>query len=69
MSLAQLLRCKTRYFTAGFAIGSKGYVDGVLERLKKPGGEFAKRKTGCSRIKHGEEAELCTLRRIQKDPL
>ena len=69
LSLAQLLRCKTRYFTAGFAIGSKGYVDGVLERLKKPGGEFAKRKTGSSRIKHGEEAELCTLRRIQKDPL
>jgi len=69
LSLAQLLRCKTRYFTAGFAIGSKGYVDGVLERLKKPGGEFAKRKTGSSRIKHGAEAELCTLRRIQKDPL
>ena len=44
-------------------------MNGVLAILQKPGYEFAKRKTGASRIKHGAEAELCSLRRIQKDPV
>jgi len=51
LSLAQLLRCRIRYFTDGLAVGSESFVESVFE-LGRPG--FSKeRKTGARRLRGG----------------
>jgi hypothetical protein len=69
LSLAQLLRCKTRYFTSGFAVGSKEYVNSLLERLGRAGGVMANRVTGSSKLKHAKGLGIHSLRNLAKEPV
>lgn len=66
LSLRQLLRCKARYFTSGFAIGSRDYMEKVLTTLGAEGELFERRKMGSALIRHAEELELRSLRNLQK---
>ena len=69
LQLAQLLRCKTKYFTSGFAIGSKLYMEKVLNTLGQQGQALEERKGKSSVLRHATELELRTLRNLQKDPV
>ncbi|MDB9742006.1 transposase [Akkermansiaceae bacterium] len=69
LSLAQLLRCKARYFTSGFAIGSQLYVEDMLETMKTKAGVFETRKSGATRLKHAKELKLATLRNLVRSPV
>ena len=68
LSLAQLLRCKTRYFTAGFAIGSEVFVERMLEDIQVKTGQYTERRAKASRVRHGENATdgLFCFRKLQK---
>ena len=63
LSLAQLLRCRVRYFSDGVALGSRAYVDDLFERHRD---QFsAKRKTGARPMGGGQWNGLCTARRLR----
>jgi putative transposase len=66
LSLAQLLRCKTRYFSAGFAVGSKRYMDTILSCFGKAGGQLEDRVSGSVRFKHGKHLGMHSLRNLTK---
>jgi hypothetical protein len=59
LSLIQLLNCKVRYFSDGFVIGSKGFVERMLDEHRS---EFSpmRRKRGANKMKKGEWGGLCT---------
>ena len=67
LSVSQLLSCKSRYFTAGLAVGSQNFVDGVLSVLKKKGCCLEGRKTGSCKLGHANALELRTIRKLTKD--
>jgi len=67
LTLSQLLRCETRYFTAGFALGSEAYILYVTDILNKKGMMFEHRKSGPSKLKHHEDSELRSFRNLAKD--
>jgi len=69
LTMSQMLRCQVRYFTAGFIIGSEDFVNEVVAVIKKETGEFQQRKSGASKIKHGDEVGLYSLRKLQKSPV
>ena len=69
LTLSQMLRCKARCFTAGFAIGSEEFVNSVIAVIQQETGVFKKRKTGAKPVKHSAEAELYSLRNLQKSPV
>ena len=49
LSLAQLLRCRIRYFSDGFAVGSEGFVERVFLVTREAFGE--RRTRGAQKIK------------------
>ena len=58
----ELLRVKVRYFLDGAILGSRGFVEGILEARRE---DLAlKRKTGATRMK-GQWGGLCTLRALR----
>ena len=59
LSRLQLLNCKVRYFSDGVVIGSKEFVDRMLNEHK---GQFSmlRRKRGAREMKNGEWGGLCT---------
>jgi len=59
LSVLQLLNCKVRYFSDGVVIGSKGFVDRMLNEHES---QFSllRRKRGARKMKHGEWGGLCT---------
>lgn len=63
LSLAQMLRCKVRYFTDGVVLGSQIYVDETFERYKDHFSE--KRSNGGRRLKHGEWGTLRCMRDLR----
>ena len=68
LSLAQLLRCRSRYFSDGVVIGSAGFV----ERFFTARGELfgASRQTGARRMKGGGGwGELRTARALVREPI
>ena len=69
LTLNQMLRCKVRYFTVGFAIGSEEFVNGVMTVIKEETGMFQERKSGASKLKHGGETGLYSLRNLRKAPI
>jgi len=69
LTTAQMLRCKTRYFTAGFAVGSEMFVSNVLESLKQEGRMFEHRKTSYAKLKHVEQPKLRSLRKLVKNTM
>ena len=67
LSLAQVLRCKVRYFCDGAVFGSAGFVDGVFRELTDATGSAERsRKTGSRVMKGAGWGMLRTLRDLQK---
>ncbi len=67
LSLAQLLRCRVRYLSAGVAIGSAGFVDRLLREAREFFGED--RKTGARPLRGGEWEGLHSARALRVRPL
>ena len=67
--LAQALRCRIRYFSAGAVIGSAGFVDGVFARLKAEGRTGPKRQTGARRMRGADFGGLRSLRDLRIRPI
>jgi len=59
LSVFQLLNCKVRYFSDGVVIGSKDYVEQILN---ENGGVFSRlrRKRGACKMKNGQWGGLCS---------
>ena len=67
LTLAQLLRCRVRYFSDGVAIGSEGFVEGFFKGQR---GMFSVgRKTGSRRLKGGGWGELRVIRDLGVTPV
>ncbi len=70
LELPVMLQCKVRHFTKGFAVGTKGFVDGVVEKFA---GHFSEgRKTGGYGIgicREWNGIRICSARRLQKNPV
>jgi putative transposase len=63
LSEAEMLRCRTRYFLDGLAIGSEGFINWVFGMMR---GYFgAKRRNGARKMRE-VETTLCTLRDLRK---
>ena len=67
LPVAELLRCRVRYFSDGLAIGSKEYVESVFEKHRDQFG--AKRKTGARKMRGGGWGDLCTVRDLRLNPI
>ena len=64
LSLAEVLRCRVRYFTDGVVLGSKKFVDDFFQNQR---GEFGvKRTTGARRMKGAAWGELRVLRDLRE---
>ena len=67
LSLAQLLRCRLRYFSEGMAIGTAGFVERVFQLER---GLFsASRETGARRMKGGDWEGLRVARALAVEPV
>ncbi len=67
LTLAEQLRCRVRYFTAGAAIGSQEYVAALMRERNDFVG--AGRKTGPSRMCAPAFRKLYSLRNLRREPL
>jgi len=67
LSLAQALRCRVRYFTAGVVLGSGGFVNRFFEGKREFFGE--KRESGARKLRGAEWGDLRTLRDLRVDVL
>lgn len=68
LSLAELLRCRVRYFTDGAILGSRAYVDDAFARHRQFFGQS--RKTGARSMRGGAVwGALVTARRLRLDPI
>ena len=65
LSLAQALRCRVRYFTAGAVLGSQSFVDDFFERRRQDFGE--RRTSGGRKMKCAEWGNLRVLRDLRDD--
>ena len=63
LSLAQLLRCRVRYFTDGVAIGSESFVERVFKAGRHAFSET--RQTGARRLVGGGWGELRSARALR----
>jgi len=63
LTLAQALRCRVRYFTAGAVLGSREFVDAFFERQRAFFGE--RRKSGGRRMKLAQWGGLRVLRDLK----
>ncbi len=64
LPLAEYLRCRVRYFTAGAAFGSREYVEGIFGAYRERFG--TKRRSGARRVRGLEGAEAFVLRALKK---
>ena len=67
LTLPQLLRCRLRYFTAGMAIGSAGFVEQFFQLQR--GAFSAARRTGARRMKGGDWEDLRVARALVVEPV
>jgi len=65
LTLAQVLRCRVRYFTDGMAVGGKAFVDGVFEHNRRFFGP--KRKNGARNMRFADWGELRVARALRID--
>ena len=63
LSLAEVLRCRIRYFTDGVVLGSQKFIDEFFERQRSQFGE--RRKTGARKMKGAAWGELRVLRDLK----
>ena len=67
LSLAQLLRCRVRYFSDGVAIGTEGFVEGFFRARRGMFGE--QRETGARRMRGGAWGDLRSMRALGVRPI
>jgi len=67
LTWVQLLRCKTRYFTDGVALGSQSFVNDYFSHLKDKSSAFEKRDSGARQIKRADGPPLFSFRDLKKD--
>ena len=67
LSLAQLLRCRVRYFTDGAVLGGEAFVDAFFERQREHFG--ARRESGARRMRGAEWGAIRALRDLRVQPL
>ncbi|MFT4548407.1 MAG: putative transposase [Verrucomicrobiales bacterium] len=67
LSLAQLLRCRLRYFSDGFAIGSEGFIEKVFQAFRPAFSEA--RLTGARTMSGGAWGELRVARKLRVNPV
>jgi hypothetical protein len=65
LTLAQLLRCKVRYFSDGLAIGTAEFVEKVFRLMREV--FSARRETGARKLEGGDWGELRTARALRVD--
>ena len=65
LALAELLRCRVRYFTDGVILGSKDFVEYHFQRVRHQLG--SRRKTGARPMKGCDWRGLTVLRDLQKE--
>ena len=63
LSREELLRCRVRYFSDGLAIGSKGFVESIVDSSRSYFGK--NRKSAGGRMKGGGLSDLYSLRNLQ----
>ena len=64
MTIAERLRCRSRYFSDGLVFGSKAFVERIYECRKEWFGE--KRKSGARKMRGGDWGDLRVLRDLRK---
>jgi hypothetical protein len=62
LALPEYLRQKVRYFADGAVLGSRGFVEGILQATR---GRFGPRRKTGARAMRGVDAELFTVRDLQ----
>ena len=67
LSIAQLLRCRVRYFTDGLVIGRAGFVESFFHARGELFG--ARRTSGARRMVGGDWQGLCSARALSVEPL
>jgi REP element-mobilizing transposase RayT len=67
LTLAQLLRCRVRYFTAGLAVGTDSFVEAFFRSRRES--FSATRRSGARRLKGGDWGELRCARDLSVHPL
>jgi putative transposase len=67
LTLSQLLRCRVRHFSDGLVLGTSRFVNRYFETAKE--GFGSRRKSGARKVRGCEEADLYTLRDLQKEAL
>ena len=67
LSLAQLLRCRIRYFTDGVVIGSESFVEQFFQARREM--FSAGRETGARKLKGGDWEELRSARALGGKPI
>jgi hypothetical protein len=67
LSRADLLRCRVRWFSAGAAIGSKGFVERVFQGCRSHFGP--NRKTGARKVREDATGRLHALRELRVKPV
>ena len=67
LTLAQLLRCRLRYFSEGMAIGTAAFVEEIFHA--KRGAFSASRETGARRMRGGDWEELRVARALVVEPV
>ena len=67
LSVAQLLRCRLRYFSDGLAIGTAGFIEAVFRSRR----DFfsQSRETGARRMRGGDWGELRAARDLRVNPI
>jgi len=67
LTLAQLLRCKVRYFSDGLAVGSEAFIEGFFRARR---GAFSeRRRSGAHKMEGGDWGELRTARALAASPV
>jgi putative transposase len=67
LSLAQLLRCRVRYFSAGMAVGRESFVESFFAVMRE---KFTTaRESGARRMRGGEWGELRVARALRVKPV
>ncbi len=67
LSLAQLLRCRVRYFSHGMAVGREGFVELVFSPMREA--FTSERKTGARKMVGGDWDGLCAARALRVKPV
>jgi REP element-mobilizing transposase RayT len=63
LPIAQILRCRVRYFSDGLVLGSREFVEEVFQKHRDQFG--FKRETGACPMRHAQWNGLCTMRELR----